>query len=234
MSRWSADVRTFHLSAAPDSSGEAGAPAWAHALATLAHELDAAALAPKTRVACVVPGRHVRYLLAPWNATMQTRAARQTFAEHCFRETYGELARDWVVRAGDGGYESATLACAMAAPLLDELSRLFATRGLALCSVTPSLVHELAALGDALPAGASWVVVPEADALTLLLVEDGRPRRVCVVRGAAAQLPQLLAREWFALGRDDRWARVELRPERAATVVPTASVAPVAALAEAA
>ncbi|MEP6502037.1 MAG: hypothetical protein ABJD97_01800 [Betaproteobacteria bacterium] len=214
MSRWSAEPRVFHLDAA---AGGAGTPAWAAAVAALAHELDAAPLARRSRVGCVVPGRHVRYLLVPWNAVMQARAARQAFAEHCFRETYGELARDWVVRAGAGACASATRACAIDAALLDELGRVFALRGLVLCSVTPSLVHELAVLGDGLPAGASWVVVPEADALTVLLLEDGRPQRVAVAHGGPAQLPQLLAREWFALGRDDRWAHVELRPERAAT-----------------
>jgi hypothetical protein len=215
-------VRTLHLGAA---AGEAGAPAWAQAVQALADELDAAPLARDTRIACVVPGRHVRYLLVPWNAAMQSRAARRTFAEHCFRETYGDLARDWVVRAGDGDYESATLACAIDAALLDELGRVFATRGLALCSVTPSLVHEVGLLGDALPAGAAWIVVPEADALTLLLLEDGRPHRVCVARAAMQQLPQLLAREWFALGRDDRWTHVELRPERGATIVTALTLA---------
>jgi len=209
VSRWSAEVRVFHLPAA-------GASSWADDVAALACELDAAALPRHARAACVVPARHARYLLVPWNAAMQSRAARQAFAEHCFAETFGELARGWVVRAGEGAYACATLACALDAALLDELGRVFALRGLALRSVTPSLVHALAGLGDNLPDGASWVVVPEVDMLTLLLVEDGQPRRVTVAHGTAAQLPALLAREWFALGRDDRWAHVAVRPEHVA------------------
>ncbi len=215
MSRWSPDVRTFHLPADASPTAEAGEPRWTAAVATLALQLDAADIDKKTRVGCVVPGRYARYLLVPWNAAMQSRGARQVFAEHCFRDTYGDLARDWVVRAGAGDYESTTLACAIDAALLDELGRVFALRGLALCSVTPSLVHELGALGGALPDDATWVVVPEADMLTLLLVEAGRPQRVAVARGALPQLPALLSREWFSLGREDRWAHVEVRPERA-------------------
>lgn len=214
MSRWSPDVRLFHLPADASPSTATGAPRWAEAVAALAVQLDAAGVDRKTRVGCVVPGRYARYLLVPWNAAMQTRGARQVFAEHCFRTTYGDLASGWVVRAGAGDYESATLACALDAALLDELGRVFAQRGLALCSVTPSLVHELGELGDALPGGATWLVVPEAEALTLLLVEDGRPQRVAVAPGAQTQLPALLSREWFALGREDSWAHVVIRPER--------------------
>ncbi len=216
MSRWSAEPRVFRLGVDEPPAAEPGTPAWAHAVGALARELDAAALPRKARVACVVPARHARALLVPWNAAMQSRAARQAFAEHCFRDTYGELARDWVVRTGAGGHACPALACAIDAALLDELGRVFAERGLALRSVVPSLVHELAQLGAGLPRGASWIAVPEGDALTLLLLEDGVPRRVCTVRGTPAQLPQLLAREWFALGREDRWAHVELRPRHAA------------------
>jgi hypothetical protein len=213
VSRWSADPLVFHLGAA-DLPDEAGPAAWARDVEDLARALDAAALPRRTRVGCVVPSHHVRLLLVPWNAAMQSRTARQAFAEHCLRETYGDLVAGCVVRAGEGAYASATLACAIDAGLLDALGRVFAERGLTLCSVRPSLVHELARIGGTLPPGASWVVLTEGDALTLLLLEDGRPLRVCVARGTPARLPQLLAREWFALGRDDRWTHVEVRPRR--------------------
>lgn len=218
MSRWSPNVRMFHLSAGASPSGDAVEPRWTAAVALLEQQLEAEAVDQKTRVGCVVPGCYARYLLVPWNAGMQSRSARQLFAEHCFRDTYGDLARNWVVRAGQGDYESAALACAIDAALLDELGRVFALRGLRLCSVTPSLVHELAARGAALPSGATWFVVPEDGTLTLLLLEDGRPRRVAVAKGAAPELPTLLSREWFSLGREDRWTNVEIRPERAISV----------------
>jgi hypothetical protein len=206
-------VRRFRLPVLEALPGDAG---WDAALAPLAQELDAAALPAKTRVACVVPDRHARYLVVPWNAAMQSRAARQAFAAHCFAETYGELARDWVVRAAPGDYASPSLACAVDAALLDALGRLFAQRGLALVSVTPSLAHELAHAAGALPPGASWVVVAEAGAMTMLLVEDGRPLRVAVARAGPDELPSLLAREWFALGRDEPWAHLQLCTTRVA------------------
>jgi hypothetical protein len=219
VSRWSPEVRLFHLPVDASQSSVAGVPPWTQAVAMLASELDAGGIDKKTRVGCVVPSLYARYLLVPWNAAMQSRSARQVFAEHCFRNTYGELAANWVVRAGTGDYESATLACALDAALLDELYRMFAQRNLALRSVTPSLVHELGVLGDAFPGGATWLVVPEADMLTLLLVEQGQPRRVAIARGAQPQLPELLSREWFSLGREDRWTHVVIRPERSAPTV---------------
>lgn len=212
----------FRLPAATASPRDAGSRPWADAVAMLARELDAAALVKKTRVGCVVPGRHARYLLVPWNATMQSRGARQVFAEHCFRDTYGDLADGWVVRASTGEYASAALACAIDSALLDELNGIFALRGLALCSVTPSLVHELDTIGDTLPTGIGWVVVPEHGVLTLLLMEDGRPRRVTMTHGMPAQLPQLLSREWFALGREDCWNHVKLCAEHSCALAEAA------------
>ena len=210
MSRWRPDVCTLRLPDGLAAAESSPASARLAAIAELARRIDASPLARGTRVRCVVPGRFARYLLVPWNVDMQTSKARQAFAEHCFRETCGEMTRDWIVRVDAAGWERAALACAIDAALLDELARMMADRGLILCSVEPALMHEFNAIGDPLPAGASWVVVPEAGALTLLLVEDGRPLRVAMTAGTVQQLPAILAREWFALGRDEPWVHVQL------------------------
>jgi hypothetical protein len=190
----------------PDTiaAGE-GSPASASscAVAELARQIDASPLARGSNVRCVVPARFARYLLVPWNADMQSPAARQVFAEHCFGETFGEMARNWVVRVDSAAWERAALACAIDAALLDDLARITVDRGLTLCSVQPALMHEVNAIAAPLPAGASWIVVPEAGVLTLLLVEGREPLRVAVVAGTLPQLPAILAREWFSLGRDE-------------------------------
>lgn len=182
----------------------------ADAVAALGAQLDALAIARGTRVACVVPAPFVRYVLVPWNIDMQGRNARQVLAEHCFRETYGELARDWIVRVDHARFGSAALACAMSAGLLEELMRMTAARGLLLESVQPTLMNAFNAIADPLSRDSTWIVVPGSGALTLMLVEDGRPLRVALVAGSLDRLDTLLRREWFSLGRDDTWSHVRV------------------------
>ena len=182
----------------------------AEAVAALAARMDELALPRGARVACVVPAPFVRYLLVPWNAGMQGRKARQVFAEHCFRETYGELARDWVVRVDSARFGSAALACAMSPGLLGELGRICAERGLQLESVRPALMNAFNAIATPLSRDSAWIVVPGSGTLTLMLLEDGRPLRVALLAGGLDRLDALLRREWFALGRDGTWAHVHV------------------------
>ena len=201
MSRWRPEPISLLL---PDDLPLAGA------MAALAGRLAALALRRGARVACIVPAPFVRYVLVPWNAGMQARAARQLLAEHCFREIYGELSRDWVVRVDPARFGSAALACAMSAGLLDELERICAERGVVLDSVQPALMTAFNAIDVPLSQGSSWIVVPGTGTLTLMLVEDGRPLRVALVAGDLERLDALLRREWFALGRDDAWVHVHV------------------------
>lgn len=182
----------------------------ADTVAALASRLDELAVPRGARITCVVPAPFSRYVLVPWNADMQGRRARQILAEHCFRETYGELARDWVVRVDRARFGSAALACAVSASLVDDLIGLAAARGLVLKSVQPALMNAFNALTEPLASGSTWIVVPGSHALTLMLVEDGRPLRVALVAGSVDRLDMLLRREWFALGRDDPWSHVRV------------------------
>jgi len=182
----------------------------AEAVAELASRISALAPRRGTRIACVVPAPFVRYVLVPWNAEMQGRRARAVFAEHCFRETYGELAREWVVRVDPGRFGQATLACAMNAGLLDGLARMAQESSLVLESVQPALMHAFNAMPTRLATGSTWIVVPGCGTLTLLLVEDGRPVRVALVAGAIERLDACLRREWFALGREGTWSHVRV------------------------
>lgn len=184
--------------------------AMADAVAALGARIEALAMPRGTRIACVVPAPFVRYVLVPWNADMQGRKARQILAEHCFRETYGELARDWIVRVDHARFGSAALACAMSASLLDDLARTTQERGVLLESVQPALMNAFNAIADPLSRDSTWIVVPGSGALTLMLVEEGRPLRVALVAGTLDRLDALLRREWFALGREDTWSHVRV------------------------
>ena len=204
----------------------------AEAVAELGAQLDARAVPRGARIACVVPAPFVRYVLVPWNAEMQSRKQRQILAEHCFRETYGELAREWVVRVDHARYGCAALACAMGAALLADLERWAVDRGVVLESVQPALMNAFNAIADPLSHESTWIVVPGSGALTLMLVEDGRPLRVALVAGSLERLDALLRREWFALGREDSWSHVRVcapTPAPAPAPAPAAPPQPVAA-----
>ncbi len=182
----------------------------AEGIAELASRIRTLALPRGRRVACIVPAPFVRYLLVPWNAAMQGLKARQVFAEHWFREAYGELARDWVVRVDAARYGSAALACAMNADLPGELARMAGACGVVLESVQPALMNAFNAMPRPLTGGADWIVVPGSGTLTLLLVEDGAPLRVALAAGSLERLDAVLRREWFALGRDGTWSGVHV------------------------
>lgn len=201
MSRWRPDPLPLLL---PDNL------VVADAVAALAVQIDDLALPRGARIACVVPAPFARYLLVPWNAGMQARKARQVFAEHCFREIYGELARDWVVRVDPARFGSAALACAMGSGLLGDLERVSAERGVVLESVQPALMNAFNAITAPLSQGSAWIVVPGSGTLTLMLLEDGRPLRVALVAGGLDRLDLVLRREWFALGRDGTWTHVHV------------------------
>lgn len=201
MSRWRPEAVSLLL---PDDLG------MGDAVGALAARVEALALPRGTRVACVVPAPFVRYVLVPWNAQMQSRKARQVFAEHCFRETYGELARDWIVRVDAARFGGAALACAMNASLFDELSRMAEARGVVLESVQPALMNAFNASPAPLAVDSTWIVVPGTGTLTLLLVEGGQPLRVALVAGSLDRLDALLHREWFSLGREGCWSHVRV------------------------
>ena len=179
-------------------------------IAELASFIRSLALPPGRRIACIVPAPFVRYVLVPWNAQMQGRKARQLFAEHWFRETYGELARDWIVRVDPARFGSSALACAMNAELPGALARMADECGVVLESVQPALMNAFNAMPAPLTDSADWIVVPGRDTLTLLLVEDGVPQRVTLAAGSLENLDAVLRREWFALGRDDTWSGVRV------------------------
>jgi hypothetical protein len=192
------------------------------AAGTVGAWLDALALPKASRVACVVPAPLARYLLVPWNADMQSRKGRQVFAEHCFRQVYDDLSRDWVVRVDPSAFGHGALACAIEAGLLDALERSTHERGLTLESVQPALMRAFNTLQPPLAEGGTWIVVPGTDALTLLLVENGRPLRVAVQAGSLDRLEAVLRREWFALGRDGAWPQVRVCSPPASAIPPAA------------
>jgi hypothetical protein len=162
--------------------------------------LDERGLAPRTRLSCVVADRITRYRIVPWNEQARRAEERKLFAEHCFQETYGEVARAWTVRVGESRYGQATLACALESALLDGVAAAASERGLVLAGLQPSLVDEFNRLRRHIDGRTFWFVASERGHLTILLHLEGQP---VLVKGLAAthdDLGAVLEREWFARG----------------------------------
>ena len=158
------------------------------------------ALPPGTRLTCVVAGEGVRHQIVPWRDELSRPAQRQLLAEQCFREAYGEVARDWTVRQHATRYGAATLACAIDTALLDRLDAQSRARRLTLASVQPSLMHAYNLARHRMSPGLHWFVTFDAVSTTLLLQSPTEPLLVKRIPSSALDLAHTLDREWFALG----------------------------------
>jgi hypothetical protein len=194
---------TLRLSLPPErpDASEAGGPT-ARALAALDARLEALAPARRTRLTVVVGGALVRYRIVPWNPAAGSSARRTLFAQHCFHDAYGEPARAWSVRADAPRHGRPVLACAIETALLDGAVALAQRRGLVLDRIQPSLMPAFNAARRTAPAQTFWLALAEGGVLTVLLVVEGSPALVKVQGGGADDVQRLLAREWFATGRE--------------------------------
>lgn len=197
MSRWWPERLVLRLGEGVSSSGGAET-----LLAEADRVLDHGAPRRGTRLVCVLAGDGIRFRLLPWRDALSSPAQRQRFAEHCFHETYGDVARGWIVGVGAAAYGAATLACAIDGALLAGLEARAAARSLVLRSVRPLLVHELDGVRRRIDRGLHWFVVIAGRRVTLLLRSPVEPLAVRQVAWCGRGLGELLDREWFALGID--------------------------------
>ena len=205
MSRWLPERLTLHVAAADslaalDVGERLRQRALELAVAGFEAQLDALKPARHARVSCVFAGELVRYAIVPWNPGARGQARRQAFAQHCFKETYGDVASTWAVSQDAPRYGQATLACAVDSGLLDRLAAMLRGRGLVPSQLQPSLMQAVNAARRATRAATFWVVVQEPRAMTLLLIVDRQPVLVKVLTCREHDLGVVLAREWLALG----------------------------------
>jgi hypothetical protein len=193
----------MHLGNTPADAAEewrAQAQRLGETLECFERELDARALRRGTRLHCVVEGDAVRFAVVPWHDDLSAPAERQLLAQQCFRETYGDVAREWTVCQHTARYGAATLACALDTRLVDRLDEMAQARGLKLVSVRPSLMNAFNEVRPSIASGLFWFVSIERCTTTLLLLSDSEPVRVKRLMTSDTDLPTLLDREWFTLG----------------------------------
>jgi hypothetical protein len=205
VSRWFPEHFTLHVTAADSLAAVEGGESLRLrtldlAASTFEHQLNALKPARHAQVSCVFAGDLVRYCVVPWNPGTFRAASRQSFAQHCFKEIYGDAAANWTVRLDEPRYDRPTLACAIDTTLLGRLATLAASRGLVLESLQPSLMQAARAARGTVQSQTFWLVVQEPRVMTLLLVVEQRPHLVKVLAAREHNLGIVLAREWLALG----------------------------------
>ena len=198
MSRWRAETVVV---APADVACAARSPELV--LASFASALDAMRKPPGTRVVAVVGGDAVRLRVVPWNDALAAPRERQVLATQGFVEAYGEIARGWAVCEHATRFGEATLAAAIDSVVLDGLDALAVARGLRLAGVRPAFTQAFDARRRELGPGPAWFVWIERHVTTVLLYAERAPlhvRRFALPHGA---LVTVLARESFALGREE-------------------------------
>lgn len=167
-------------------------------------QLDALALAPNTRLTCIVAGEAVRYRIVPWRDELSQPAQRQLLAEQCFSDTGTDtgsgVGRHWTVRQHTTRHGAATLAAAIDTSVLDHLAAQAQARRCALVSVQPALMHAYNQARHHIAPGLHGFVAIDADLTTLLLRSPQEPLLVKRMPAPSGDLLAMLEREGFALG----------------------------------
>lgn len=114
-------------------------PVWLAALEALKDCFKATTF-PRSPVVLVLSNRFVRYVAIPWNDSIVARDERLAFARHCFKERYGDVASNWTVQLGKGGYGESNVACAIDAGLINGVQEAATKANVRLESVQPYLM----------------------------------------------------------------------------------------------
>lgn len=167
-------------------------------------QLDALALAPNTRLTCIVAGEGVRYRIVPWRDELSQPAQRQVLAEQCFSDlgsdTGSDAGRHWTVRQHTTRHGAATLAAAIDTSVLEHLAAQVRARRCTLGSVQPALMHAYNQARHHIAPGLHGFVAIDADSTTLLLQSPQEPLLVKRMPAPPGDLVAMLEREGFALG----------------------------------
>ncbi len=165
---------------------------WDKGLKALATVL-AAPVAKERDIAIILSAHYVRHVIFPAGRGL-ARAERKTLADVVFRDTYGDLARDWelLVSPIDGALQS--LACGVPRSLLGALRTVCEGHG-RLYSIQPSLMPVFNSMRHEIGRSAGCLALVESGRITLAFVENGHWRYVDSRAGDGGILPLLLLEE---------------------------------------
>ena len=149
-----------------------GTPAWLAAVEALVAELAARRGA---RCDVVLSNHFCRYAVLPAQPDLASEVEVAAYARLQFEAIYGAaVVADWDVRVAAGTSDTARLACAIDAALLEALRVVCADHGVLLRSVQPLFAHAFDAARRRLATGSFWFAVAEEGRLCLGALHDRR------------------------------------------------------------
>lgn len=167
----------------------------------------------------VISNHYMRYRLAPAPPLSMRSADVQALMQHCFRETYGDVAGDWQIRANplpDGGD---VVACAVDKALMEGLRAAAGKAGLKLVSAQPYFMSGFNAVCRRITGAAACFVQAEPGRIMLGAL---RGKSWLGLRAVAAtprwkeELPAHIEREILLAGWEDAHPPVFLHAPEAA------------------
>lgn len=180
------------------------APAWQPALSAFEQWLGANETG-RADVTVILSNHFVRYALMPFSEDVTSRAEEQTLAQILFEGIYGDLAKQWQLRIGDGGYGEPRLVAAADSMLLERIADVMAAHSLRLNEIAPYLVSTFNRFHDRIQDTDGLFAVAEAGQVAVIAFKNGQlsgVRRVPLNGGLDEQLPNLLQREALTSGLD--------------------------------
>jgi hypothetical protein len=180
-----------------------GSAPWDGAVEALKKHLESLK-AERLKVTVVLSNRLVRYALVPFDAALSGPEEELALARFHFTRIYGERAKTWDLRIGEGGAGSARIASGIDEGLLKALRACFPSTGRArLVSVQPYLMAAFNAWRRAKGPGkdGAWLVLLERERACFALASRAGWQSVQSLRLQDAQdVFELLERESLRSG----------------------------------
>lgn len=144
-------------------------PSWQPAVDVLEHWLRNNEIAVDIEI--TLSNHFVRYVVMPFASQMNSHAEEQAWAKILVEEIYGDVAQQWQLTIGEGGYGDTKLVAALDSALFDKLTTLSKLR---LRECIPHFIKAYNFFSKNITVGSGFFVVVEAHLMTILLFEDER------------------------------------------------------------
>jgi hypothetical protein len=172
--------------------GEQEAAQWDKGIDALGELLDETGWSGRD-IAVILSAHFVRHAIFPASHGLGEKE-RRGLAEVVFRDTFGDLARDWELRVSPAPGNRQTLACGVPRPLLTALGSVCAGRG-RLISVRPGLMPIFNRVRHKIGKSVGCLALVEAGRITLAFFENNQWKYVDSRAGDGNSLPIMLLEE---------------------------------------
>ena len=186
-----------------DCDPASGTEPWQGAADTLAKAIEPFRSEP-VDVTMVLSNHFARYSVVPFDAAITSSDEELALARFHFTKIYGERARSWDVRMGNGRHGAPRLASAVDAALIQAIRACFPRKQKArLVSVQPYLMSAFNLWRGAMAKDNAWLLLVEPQRVCLALVAGGK---WSTVQGSNGEFP---APENWALLLDRQQLRTD-------------------------